>query len=106
MIRRVFWLTVGAVGGIMGYRRVAALGKRLSGQRYSGQRSSRQGVGTRNMTRDAIRATRMTRGVRGIRSFSRDVREGMGQYSARHQRAEGPTLRATDNNDVNVKDDR
>ena len=30
MIRRGFWLTAGAVTGIYGYRRVSALGRRLS----------------------------------------------------------------------------
>jgi hypothetical protein len=85
MIRRAFWLTVGAVGGIMGYRRAVSLGRQVKG---------------RSVTRDALR------GVRGIRNFSRDVREGMEQYSARRPRAIGPTLRATDNNDVNEKDDR
>ena len=86
MIRRAFWLTVGAVGGIMGYRRVAALGRRARG---------------RSLTRDAIRATREAR------SFSRDVREGMELYSARRPRVTGPTL--PQDNDVNVKnakDDR
>jgi hypothetical protein len=91
MIRRVFWMTVGAVGGIMGYRRAVSLGRQVKG---------------RGVTRDALR------GVRGIRSFSRDVREGMEQYSARRPRAIGPTLPATNNkpatnnNDVNEKDDR
>ena len=31
MIRRGFWLTAGAVTGIYGYRRVSAIGRRLSG---------------------------------------------------------------------------
>jgi hypothetical protein len=31
MIRRGFWLAVGATGGIMGYRRVTALGRQLAG---------------------------------------------------------------------------
>ena len=31
MIRRGFWLTAGAVTGIYGYRRVSAVGRRLSG---------------------------------------------------------------------------
>ena len=30
MIRRGFWLTAGAVTGIYGYRRVSAIGRRLS----------------------------------------------------------------------------
>jgi hypothetical protein len=85
MIRRGFWLTVGAVGGIMGYRRAVSLARQVKG---------------RSVARDAIRATREVQG------FSRDVREGMDLYSARHPRAVGPTLRATKNNDVNEKDDR
>ena len=89
MIRRVFWLTVGAVGGIMGYRRAAALGRRALGRQAQG----------RSLTRDTIRATRE------VRSFSRDVREGMELYSARRPRAVPPTLARADN-DVHVKDDR
>jgi hypothetical protein len=92
MIRRVFWVTVGATGGIMGYRRVAALGQRLSGKGAAGQRSLTLG-GT-------IRATRT------VRSFSRDVREGMELYSARRPRAVGPTLPASNDTDLTVKDDR
>jgi len=80
MIRRVFWLALGVVGGIMGYRRVA--------------RFSRRGL-----ARDTIRATRE------MRSFSQDVREGMELYSARRPRALGSTLPHNDNN-PHVKDDR
>jgi hypothetical protein len=32
VIRRGFWLTVGAVAGIAGYRRASAVGRRLSGR--------------------------------------------------------------------------
>jgi hypothetical protein len=109
MIRRVFWLTVGAVGGIMGYRRAVSLGRQVKG---------------RSVARDAVRATRE------VQSFSRDVREGMELYSGRRPRAISPTLREVppggtpprtprgharsktdrighaDNNDVNEKDDR
>jgi hypothetical protein len=74
VIRRVFWLTLGAAGGIMGYRRLARL--------------SRRGLG-----RDTIRATRQ------VRSFSRDVREGMELYSTRRPRQVGSTL-PQNNNDV------
>jgi hypothetical protein len=77
MIRRGFWLTVGAVGGIMAYRRVA--------------RVTRKGV-----ARETIR-------------FTRDVRDGMDLYIARHPGGSGPTLGAiTDENEKNEneKDDR
>jgi hypothetical protein len=80
VIRRLFWLTLGAAGGIAGYRRVARL--------------SRHGL-----ARDTIRATRE------VRSFSRDVREGMDLYTARRPGAIGPTL-PQNNDDPNVKDDR
>jgi hypothetical protein len=72
MIRRGFWIAVGAVGGIMGYRRVARVTKQA-------------------WARETIR-------------FSRDVRDGMDIYRARHQRQPGPTLGATEDNDE--KDDR
>jgi hypothetical protein len=60
MIRRGFWLTVGAVGGIMAYRRAAE-------------------VANRGWARETIR-------------FTRDVREGMDRYIARHPRQAGHTL--------------
>lgn len=90
MIRRVFWLTVGAAGGIMGYRRVAALGQRLPGR--SATRRQRLSLGA------TIGATRAVRG------FSRDVRAGMELYSARRSPAVGPTLPAVPP-DLTVKDD-
>ncbi len=78
MIRRGFWLVLGAVGGIMAYRRVASFGRRTS---------------QRGWARETIR-------------FSRDVREGMELYTARHPGRLGPTLGASPNNDENAKDDR
>jgi hypothetical protein len=73
MIRRGFWLTVGAVGGIMAYRRVAH-------------------VTQKGLARETIR-------------FTRDVRDGMDLYIARHPGESGPTLGAT-TTDENEKDDR
>jgi hypothetical protein len=63
MIRRAFWLGAGAAIGIMGYRRVAAAGRKVSEQ---------------NVSRTALRAARESW------RFSRDVREGMELYTARH----------------------
>lgn len=83
MIRRTFWLTVGAAGGIMGYRRVASLG----------QRAARRG-----WARRAVLAGRDARG------FTRDVRAGMDLYIARHPGRETPTLPASEG--TNVKDGR
>lgn len=83
MIRRTFWITVGAAGGIMGYRRVASLGRRTAKQGWA---------------RGAIRVSR------DARSFTRDVREGMDLYIARHPGHRTPTLGASER--PNVKDDR
>jgi hypothetical protein len=83
VIRRAFWITAGAAGGIMGYRRAAALGRRAA---------------NRGLARRAIRYTRQARG------FTRDVREGMELYTARHAGRDAPTLPASER--TNVKDDR
>jgi hypothetical protein len=64
MIRRGFWVALGAAGGIMGYRRVASLGRRAPAARWA---------------RETIR-------------FARDIREGMDLYPARHPGRPGPTL--------------
>src|ERR1700722_12715446 len=77
MIRRGFWLLAGAAGGIMGYRRVSSLTRQLSVT--LGARPQRQKAARRHWARETIR-------------FTRDVREGMDQYSARHPRASRPTL--------------
>jgi hypothetical protein len=87
MIRRGFWLVVGAVGGIIGYRRLVTFGRRASGTLGAGRANAKK--------QHWVRAT--------IR-FTRDVREGMDLYMARHPRQAGPTLGA--DIDENVKDDR
>ena len=71
MIRWGFWLTVGAVGGIMAYRRATQ-------------------VANKGWARETIR-------------FTRDVREGMDQYLARHPGQVSPTLGAQPDDE---KDDR
>jgi hypothetical protein len=105
MIRRGFWLTTGAVTGIVAYRRVSAVGRRLSASLNLGTTSpkatgrtagtslrARTGAGqqkplfsVRRTGRTAIRATRETY------RFTRDVREGMELYMARHSGSAGPT---------------
>ena len=87
MIRRVFWLAVGAVGGIIGYRRVVTLGRRASGALGAGRASAKK-----------------RRLIRGTIRFTRDVRDGMDLYMARHPRQVGTTLGA--DIDENVKDER
>ena len=120
MIRRGFWLVAGATAGIMGYRRVASLGRTLSGTELSpggtdflhgglqppGPRTPR-GVpdgkakisGTRNPAgrkRAAGRglARQTIRLTRDVRRFNRDVREGMDLYLVRHPARQSPTLGA------------
>ncbi|HEX7162105.1 MAG TPA: hypothetical protein VF223_12830 [Trebonia sp.] len=86
MIRRGFWLVVGAAGGIMGYRRVSSLGRQVS--ETLGARQARPGrqahqarprAAERHWARETIR-------------FTRDVREGMDLYSVRQAAKRGPTL--------------
>jgi hypothetical protein len=72
MIRRGFWLTAGAVTGIWGYRRVAAVGRRVSASLTPG--------GTLKLA------------ARETYRFTRDVREGMELYTARHPAPPGSTL--------------
>jgi hypothetical protein len=62
MIRRTFWLGAGAAAGILGYRRVTAIGRQLRPA--------------------AVAKPRHT--VRGVITFARDVREGMDIYMSRH----------------------
>jgi hypothetical protein len=88
MIRRGFWLAVGAASGIMGYRRVTSFGRRVSGT--PGARRAR--VTTLGAARETIR-------------FTRDVREGMDLYMARHPGRPGPTLGANTDH-TEKKDDR
>ena len=103
MIRRGFWLTAGAVTGIYGYRRVSALGRRVSARLNSagpaqeagraastgsprGGASFRSGASPRGVHRGVIGLARETY------RFTRDVREGMDLYTARHSRSAGSTL--------------
>jgi hypothetical protein len=81
VIRRGFWLTTGAVTGIVAYRRVSMVGRRLSASLND---------------RGAIRAARETH------RFSRDVRAGMALYAARQSAPAGSTL--STNHDVQPED--
>ncbi|HEY2553024.1 MAG TPA: hypothetical protein VGI64_20840 [Streptosporangiaceae bacterium] len=78
MIRRGFWLTLGAALGVTGYRRIGRLAGslRLTGQHMSGRGSS---------GRSARR-----RGTVG--QFVRDMRDGMDEYLEQHPRGWSPTL--------------
>jgi hypothetical protein len=93
MIRRGFWLVVGAAGGIMGYRRASSLSRQVSERlgvrpRMPGAvnpgkpgpvNPKKPGAVKRHWARETIR-------------FTRDVREGMDLYSARHPREERSSL--------------
>jgi hypothetical protein len=95
MIRRGFWLAVGAAGGVWGYRRVSALGRDVSA-RLDGSPNARKV--RRGVIRSAIRFGRDTS------RFTRDVREGMDLYIARQEGADSNTLGPSENTDV--KEDR
>ena len=84
MIRRGFWLTAGAVSGIWGYRRVAAVGRRVSASLTPGE--TLKLADTRAGTRMASRRARHGAVVlaRETYRFTRDVREGMELYTVRH----------------------
>jgi hypothetical protein len=85
VIRRGFWLLVGAAGGIMGYRRASSLSRQVSEtlgarpKKPGAVKPKKPGASKRHWARETIR-------------FTRDVREGMDLYSARHPREERSSL--------------
>lgn len=111
MIRRGFWLTAGAVTGIVAYRRASAVGRQIAGRLNlgpsldtAGGRAAAAGraagpsvgppkplISVRRTRRAAIRAARESY------RFTRDVREGMELYLARHSEPAGSTLRTSQN---------
>jgi hypothetical protein len=77
MIRRLFWMTLGAVAGVTGYRRVSRLARAIQPWAdRGGRRDGWPGGGS----------------SRGAALFLRDVRDGMELYVDRRSRAAGPTL--------------
>ncbi len=109
MIRRGFWLTAGAVTGIYGYRRVSAVGRRLSASLTPGASLTRGASLTPGAS--LTMGTSLTPGasvkprVRSARTgalrlakqtyrFIRDVREGMELYTVAHSASAGSTLSA------------
>ncbi len=92
MIRRGFWLTAGAVTGIWGYRRVSAAGRRMSASLAPGGTLKLADPGTRaRLTSRQARRGAVTL-ARETYRFTRDVREGMELYMARHPAPAGSTL--------------
>jgi hypothetical protein len=98
MIRRGFWLTAGAVTGIWGYRRVAAAGRRVSASLTPGGplKLADTRADTRAGTQMAGRQARRGAVALAVQTyrFTRDVREGMDLYMARHPAPTGSTLSA------------
>jgi hypothetical protein len=99
MIRRGFWLTAGAAAGIYGYRRVSALGRRLSDRlnpAASGVSPAQEAMLTQGARQGARLARQGRRGAltaaRETYRFTRDVREGMALYTARQSAPPGSTL--------------
>ena len=74
MIRRLFWVTVGAAAGVTGYRRVSRLARALQPQARGRNRpGGRPGYG-------------------GLATFVGDVRDGMELYMHRRSAQSGLTL--------------
>jgi hypothetical protein len=120
VIRRGFWLAAGAVTGIYGYRRVSAAGRRLSASLNPAEPAAALPQGARSaqsaqiarsaqsaqiarsaQSAQSVRLARWGgRGAIGLARetyrFTRDVREGMDLYMARHSAPAGSTLGARD----------
>ncbi len=96
MIRRGFWLVAGAATGIYGYRRVSAVGRRLSASLNPAPpaaaltQSARSARTAQSAARQGRRAA--IRAARETYRFTRDVREGMDLYMARHSEPPDSTL--------------
>jgi hypothetical protein len=96
MIRRGFWLALGATLGVSGYRRASRLARSLvpasqgaqpgAGVRVVSRRSAFTG---RRVLQGAARAGRST--AEGA-AFVRDVRDGMAEYLDRQASDAGRTL--------------
>jgi hypothetical protein len=76
MMRRLFWIIVGALLGVTGYRRISRLARALT----PGGRRDERGI------------PRGRDWARGAALFARDVREGMELYTDRHPKLAGRTL--------------
>ena len=74
MIRRLFWMALGAVLGVSGYRKAAMMARAMSPAHAR-----------------ARAAGRLARGTRATAAFARDVREGMAIYRLAEVRR-APTL--------------
>jgi hypothetical protein len=82
MMRRLFWVIVGALLGVTGYRRLRRLARAVT---LGGRRDTVPG---KAWGRDAMPGG----WARSAALFARDVRDGMEQYADRHPRLAGRTL--------------
>ena len=95
MIRRGFWLAAGAVTGIYGYRRVSAVGRRLSASLTPGTSagtSAGASPGASGTSLTPRARAGMLRLARETYRFTRDVREGMELYWLAHAAPAGSAL--------------
>jgi hypothetical protein len=105
MIRRGFWLVLGAAVGVTGYRRASRLARAIvPGRGQPGQGLAGQGLAGQGLARAWLGAAG-GRGARGGRAaigsgepaggaarFLRDVREGRAEYLDRHLVHRDPAL--------------
>jgi hypothetical protein len=98
MIGRGFWLTLGAVLGVGGYRKAARLARAVSPVRPTAPARSWTASPAETAQRTTtVRASwaawtaGLVRGARASAGFARDVREGMRIYRLSYRR-EAPTL--------------
>lgn len=91
MIRRGFWLLLGAAIGVSGYRRASRLAQSITGspQRRRALLDGRDAAAAR-ADRDSGEGGAV-RGA-GFVAFLRDVHEGMAEYLDRHPPRSGHTL--------------
>jgi len=82
MIRRMFWLIVGAALGVAGYRRVSRLARTVT---LGGRRSA-------DASTPGAQGSRVGGWAQRAAVFARDVREGMELYADRHPALTGRTL--------------
>jgi hypothetical protein len=101
VIRRGFWLAAGAATGIYGYRRVSAVGRRVSASLTS-RTSLTPGASVKARVRPARTGALCL--ARETYRFTRDVREGMELYMARHSAPAGSTL-STDHDTLSTDHD-
>jgi hypothetical protein len=94
VIRRGFWLVLGAVLGVTGYRRATKLARAvMPGRQPARGQLGRAGLGTlAALTGRGTPGSGGARGSRGAAVFLRDVREGRAEYLDRHPLHAGPTL--------------